>query len=203
MPLAEQGYLVLASNYRGEIQPGGQQHVADEFGGADVADVLAFKQLIPTIAAADANQVAMIGHSRGGMQSWLAAKNWPELKALMILAGVSDLQQELKVRPEMEKVYAHRIPDYYNNKEQQLKARSVVHFLPQIRADLPVLILHGDADKQVTVQSAYQIEALLKARNQPHKMVIYPRGDHGFSQYRTEIKQEILQFYPPAAKSGS
>jgi dipeptidyl aminopeptidase/acylaminoacyl peptidase len=203
MPLAEQGYLVLASNYRGEIQPGGQQHVADEFGGADVADVLAFKQLIPTIAAADANKVAMIGHSRGGMQSWLAAKNWPELKALMILAGVSDLQQELKVRPEMEKVYTHRIPDYHNNKEQQLKARSVVHFLPQIRADLPVLILHGDADKQVTVQSAYQIEALLKARNQPHKMVIYPRGDHGFTQYRTEIKQEILQFYPPAAKSGS
>lgn len=203
MPLAEQGYLVLASNYRGQIQPDPKKYYGDEFGGADVADVLAFKQLIPSITAADASKVAMIGHSRGGMQSWLAAKEWPELNALMILAGASDLQQELKVRPDMEKVFAQRIPDYHNNKEQQLKARSVVHFLPQIRADLPVLILHGDADKQVTVQSAYQIEALLKARNQPHKMVIYPQGDHGFSQYRTEIKQEILQFYPPAAKSGS
>lgn len=203
MPLAEQGYLVLASNYRGQIQPDPKKYYGDEFGGADVADVLAFKQLIPTLAAADASKVAMIGHSRGGMQTWLAAKEWPELKALMILAGVSDLQQELKVRPEMEKVFAQRIPDYHNNKEQQLKARSVVHFLPQIRADLPVLILHGDADKQVTVQSAYQIEALLKARHQPHKVVIYPQGDHGFSQYRNEIKQEILKFYPPAAKSGS
>lgn len=203
MPLAEQGYLVLASNYRGQIQPDPKKYYIDEFGGADVADVLAFKQLIPTIKAADASKVAMIGHSRGGMQTWLAAKDWPELKALMILAGVSDLQQELKVRPEMEKVFAQRIPDYHNNKEQQLKARSVVHFLPQIRADLPVLILHGDADKQVSVQSAHQIAALLKARKQPHKMVIYPQGDHGFSQYRAEIKQEILKFYPPAATSGS
>ncbi len=199
MPLAEQGYLVLASNYRGQIQPDPKKFYGDEFGGADV---LAFKQLIPTIKAADASKVAMIGHSRGGMQTWLAAKEWPELKAIMILTGASDLQQELKVRPEMEKVFAQRIPDYHNNKEQQLKARSVVHFLPQIRADLPVLILHGDADQQVTVQSAYQIEALLKARNQPHKVVIYPQGDHGFSQYRNEIKQEILKFYPPAAKTA-
>ena len=68
MPLAAQGYVVFASNYRGEhnqlnLPP--EQIGQDEFGGAEVADVLAFKPMLTKVPAANPEHVAMMGHSRG------------------------------------------------------------------------------------------------------------------------------------------
>lgn len=197
MPLAAQGYVVFASNYRGDHNPmklPAEQIGRDEFGGADVADVLAFKTLLKQVPAANPEHVAMMGHSRGGMQTWLAAKQWPELDALVIVAGVTDLEAQLQDRPDMENVYKARMPDYASNKTATLQQRSVSHFLPQIRADLPVLIVHGDQDKQVNVSNAHQIAQLLTARKQPHHLLIVPGGDHSLHQQMPELRQQMDQF---------
>lgn len=197
MPLAAQGYVVFASNYRGDHNPvklAPKQQGKDEFGGADVADVLAFKALMHRVPAANPEHVAMMGHSRGGMQTWLAAKQWPELDALVIVAGVTDLQAQLQDRPEMENVYQARIPDYANNKTATLQQRSVSHFLPQIRADLPVMIVHGDQDDRVAVSHATQIAKLLAERKQPHELLIVPGGDHSLRQQMPALREQIDQF---------
>jgi len=197
MPLAAQGYVVFASNYRGNHNPmklPPEQTGNDEFGGADVADVLAFKTLLNQVPAANPEHVAMMGHSRGGMQTWLAAKQWPELDALVIVAGVTDLEAQLQERPDMENVYKARMPDYASNKTAALQQRSVSHFLPQIRADLPVLIVHGDKDKQVDVRNAHQIAQLLSARKQPHQLLIVPGGDHSLHRQMPELRQQMDQF---------
>ena len=197
MPLAAQGYVVFASNYRGDHNPmklPPEQIGQDEFGGADVADVLAFKSLLNQVPAANPEHVAMMGHSRGGMQTWLAAKQWAELDALVIIAGVTDLEAELKFRPEMENVFKARIPDYADNTTAALQQRSVSHFLPQIRADLPVMIVHGDQDKQVEVGNATQIAKLLAERKQPHQLVIVPGGDHSLRKQMPELREQMDQF---------
>jgi dipeptidyl aminopeptidase/acylaminoacyl peptidase len=197
MPLAAQGYVVLASNYRGNHNPmklPPEQIGKDEFGGADVADVLAFKTLLNQVPAANPEHVAMMGHSRGGMQTWLAAKQWPELDALVIIAGVTDLEAQLQERPDMENVYKARISDYASNKTAALEQRSVSTFLPQIRADLPVLIVHGDKDDRVNVSNAHQIAQLLSARKQPHQLLIVPGGDHSLRQQMPELRQQMDQF---------
>ena len=197
MPLAAQGYVVFASNYRGEhnqlnLPP--EQVGQDEFGGAEVADVLAFKPMLTKVPAANPEHVAMMGHSRGGMQTWLAAKQWPELDALVIVAGVTDLEAELKFRPEMENVFKARIPDYASNKTAVLQQRSVSQFLPQIRADLPVMIVHGDKDERVAVGNATQIAKLLAQRKQPHELVIVPGGDHSLQKQMPELREQMDQF---------
>ncbi len=197
MPLAAQGYVVFASNYRGDHNPmklPAEQTGKDEFGGADVADVLAFKTMLQQAPAANPEHVAMMGHSRGGMQTWLAAKQWPELDALVIIAGVTDLEAELTFRPEMEKVFKARIPDYATNKTAALKQRSVSHFLPKIRADLPVMIVHGDKDERVAVGNATQIAKLLAERKQPHELVIVPGGDHSLHKQMPELREQMDQF---------
>lgn len=197
MPLAAQGYAVFASNYRGEhnqLKLPPEQVGKDEFGGADVADVLAFKTMLTKVPAANPAHVAMMGHSRGGMQTWLAAKQWPELDALVIIAGVTDLDAELTFRPEMENVYKARIPDYANNKTAALQQRSVSHFLPQIRADLPVMIVHGDKDERVSVGNATQIAKLLAERKQPHELVIVPGGDHSLVKQMPQLREQMDQF---------
>lgn len=197
MPLAAQGYVVFASNYRGDHNPmklPPEQIGKDEFGGAEVADVLAFKPMLTQVPAANPEHVAMMGHSRGGMQTWLAAKQWPELDALVIVAGVTDLEAELQYRPEMENVFKARIPDYANNKTAVLQQRSVSHFLPQIRADLPVMIVHGDKDERVAVGNATQIAKLLAERKQPHELVIVPGGDHSLGKQMPELREQMDQF---------
>lgn len=197
LPLAEAGYVVLASNYRGSHNPrqaqAGLAH-EDEFGGADVADVLALKSMLGKIPAANPKRVAMMGHSRGGMQTWLAARQWPELSALIIVAGVTDLARELTQRPEMAKVFAARIPNYAKTPDAVLQQRSVSSFLGQIRADLPVLIIHGDQDERVHVSQAQQIDALLSARQQPHQLLIYPGGDHSLRAQMPQIRDKITEF---------
>jgi dienelactone hydrolase len=44
----------------------------------------------------------------------------------------------------------------------------------------PVLILHGDADRNVPVREAYKIERVLEEARVPYDIQIYPGADHGF-----------------------
>jgi dienelactone hydrolase len=44
----------------------------------------------------------------------------------------------------------------------------------------PVLILHGDADKAVSVEEAHKLEKTLKENKVPYEIKIYAGQDHGF-----------------------
>lgn len=44
----------------------------------------------------------------------------------------------------------------------------------------PVLILHGDADRNVPVQEAYQLEQIVQEAGVPYEMHIYAGAGHGF-----------------------
>lgn len=194
MPWAERGYMVIASNYRGEHNwgPNQPEHVGqDEFGGAEVNDVLELWPILQQSPDADIEKVAMFGESRGGMMTYLAAKSLPGLKAVISSAGVSNLTEELKFRPAMENVYKARIPNYQAGNDEALKERSVVHFIDQIPATLPMLLLHGSADQQVDVKNSEQLAKLLQQRQQPHKLVIYPLDNHGLRKNRKQADAEI------------
>lgn len=194
MPWAERGYLVIASNYRGEHNWGRNAPAKmgqDEFGGAEVEDVRALWPILQQSPAADLDRVAMFGESRGGMMSYLAAKSMPGLKAMIVSAGVSDLAAELQFRPEMEKVFRARIPNYSTRKDDALRERSVLHFVEHLPAKLPILLLHGSADQHVDVKNSEKLATRLQQRQQPHKLVIYPLDDHGLRQHRRQADAEI------------
>jgi dipeptidyl aminopeptidase/acylaminoacyl peptidase len=197
MPLAEQGFVVIASNYRGQHN-WGQNSVmnagADEFGGAELADVKALVPIAQGIKEADANRLAMWGHSRGGMMTYMLAKSMPELKTIVVGAGPTDLAKELEIRPEMERVYKARIPNYASSKVAALTERSVLLWPEQLPADLPILIQHGDQDKQVSVGGAEQLALKLKALKRPHQLLIYPGADHGFNPVRAKAQQDMINW---------
>ncbi|MBL8151635.1 MAG: dienelactone hydrolase family protein, partial [Blastocatellia bacterium] len=50
----------------------------------------------------------------------------------------------------------------------------------QITALPPTLILHGAADEIVPVEEAYKLETVLKTKNLPYKISIYPDQGHQF-----------------------
>lgn len=200
MPLASQGYLVLASNYRGEHNWSVARRAelasaigADEFGGADVADVVALAELAKKISGADAQQLILYGVSRGGMMALLAARQLPQTKAVILKSALTDLVAQRIERPEMERVFKARIPGFSTMPDQVLRQRSAQYWPELLPATLPVLQLHGAKDDRVGVAQAH---AFAKAMQQHprYQLTIYPAGDHFLRSEQAAVDVDIRQF---------
>ncbi len=192
-PIAEQGFVVIGSQYRGTFYKDKTHN--DEFGGKDVDDVTALFKLIPNISSADENRVGMFGASRGGMQTYLTLKQMDKVKAVAVIAGVSDLTIGLEERPIMAKVHQKRIPNYAQNKQAELEKRSVLKWLDKIPQDVPILLVHGMSDERVSVEQSITLAEALEKADMPHKLVLYPGDNHGLVQNKAKATQEIVAWF--------
>lgn len=192
-PIADEGFVIIGSQYRGTYNK--LSAVQDEFGGKDVSDVTTLFSLVPHIEGADPAKVGMFGASRGGMQTFLTLKEATHIKAVATIAGNSDLLTGLSYRPQMEKVYENRIPDYAKNKIAELKKRSVLQWVDQLPGDVPILLLHGSNDKRVSVKHSIALAKALDKNNRPHKLVIYPEDDHWLSRHKAKATRELVGWF--------
>lgn len=196
LPLARAGYIVIGSQYRGSRRGGDPAiYGADEFGGADIDDVLALVDLIDSLPGADESRIGMYGWSRGGMMALLAATRTDRLRVIAVGGTPTDLAAELEIRPEMERVFRARIPNYDENKQAVLKARSAVYWADQIDTDLPILILHGERDARVSLKSAQDLARVLQEQQHPHKLVVYEDGSHSLLQQNREVVDELRMWF--------
>jgi len=192
-PVASEGFIIIGSQYRGTFIK--NSPVQDEFGGRDVDDVTELLKYIPSIEGADPLRVGMYGASRGGMQTFLALKQAKNVKAIATIAGNSDLLKGLTYRPEMEKVFRKRIPDYEQNKEAELEKRSVLKWIGELPANVPILLLHGTHDKRVSVKHSIDLADALSKNNIPHKLVLYPDDNHGLRQNKEKARKELVSWF--------
>lgn len=191
--LAEnENVAIFASNYRGIFPklPG-----KDEFGGADVDDVVALPQLFKHFPNINPEKVGMYGASRGGMQSLLAVKQGLDVDAIVLFAGQYDLFEGQKHRPEMERVHRALIPNYEQNKEEELRKRSAVFWMDEIDNDIPILLIHGDKDKRVLVDSSIALDKVLEEKGFTHKLSIYEGGGHSYGENAEEIRAETMSWF--------
>lgn len=188
LPLAKSGFMVVASQYRD----------ADEFGGNDVGDVMRLIDLSLGMPEVDAGRIFLLGQSRGAMMSYLVARRRDDITAMATIGGVSDLVAGLTSRPEMECVYSARIPGYEDDRQAALVARSAFHWAEQLPADMPVLLLHGEADDRVSVEDPIAMAARLQQLGRPHKLVVYPGDDHGLQGNWRSAHGEILDWFKSA-----
>jgi dipeptidyl aminopeptidase/acylaminoacyl peptidase len=192
-PISNEGFIIIGSQYRGTFNK--LSSTQDEFGGNDVNDVTALLDYIPSIEGSDEKRIGMYGASRGGMQTHLAAKNAQNIKAIATIAGNSDLLKGLTYRPEMEKVFMHRIPNYANNKVAELEKRSVLKWVNDLSPDVPILLLHGTNDKRVSVNHSIDLAAALSKSNIPHKLVLYPDDNHGLMKNKEKANKELVSWF--------
>jgi dipeptidyl aminopeptidase/acylaminoacyl peptidase len=180
--IIDAGFVVMVSQYRDN----------DEFGGSDINDVLTLVEIGKQLSTVKSESVSMMGASRGGMMTYMAARKLPELKSLIILAGATDLARGLTIRPEMEQVHQARIPNYETNKEALLKERSVIHWAEELNPKTPILLLHGGKDIAVHVSHAQEIAKKLKSLNRPHELVIYPNDNHGLRKNKAAVDEKVI-----------
>lgn len=161
--IASWGYVVVASQYRGNAGGEGQE----EFGGADVNDVVSLIPLLESIPQADATRIGMYGQSRGGMMTYLALTRTDRIRAAAIRAGMADSFDTVARRPEMvELVYSQLVPGWRDQREEALEARSAVRWPEKLHKGTPILLLHGSSDWRVHPSQAFNMaEALYESKH--------------------------------------
>jgi dipeptidyl aminopeptidase/acylaminoacyl peptidase len=188
--LARSGYVVIASQYRGN--GGGEGR--EEFGGADVADVLNLIPLLDAQPRADATRIGMIGWSRGGMMTYLALARTDRIAAAVIGAGAANLDDAAQRRPEMDTMFRELIPNYETDREAQLTARSALRWPERLSKDTPILLLHGSADSRVNPRQTLQLAEKLYELRHPFRLVFFENGDHSLSEYPSEVDSLITRW---------
>lgn len=189
-PFAKAGYVVIGCNYRG----GGKSEGQDEFGGKDINDVLNLIEVIKEMPKADTDKIGMYGWSRGGMMTYLALTKTDKIKAAAV--GGAPTDKTIIDRPNMEtNVYAELIPNYWENKEAELKKRSAVFWADKFPKDVPLLIMHGNSDWRVKSTHSLKLALELEKHRIPYRLKIFDGADHGIKQYRSEVNEDVIFWF--------
>jgi dipeptidyl aminopeptidase/acylaminoacyl peptidase len=189
--LAEQGYIIIGSNFREK----------DEFGGSEINDVLNLTETIKEVEKADPNNIGMFGWSRGGMMTYLALGKSDKIKSAIIGNGPTNLFELIKDRPEMEtEVIAQCIPNYLINKEIELKNRSVVFWADKLNKKSSLLILCGTNDERVNPKQADEIAEKLTEMKYNFELKKF-ETDHSFTNKQIELNEIVIKWFNDKLKN--
>jgi dipeptidyl aminopeptidase/acylaminoacyl peptidase len=159
--LANQGYVVLSVNYRSGVGYGRSFQNAPNRGGrgnAEYQDVLAAGKYLQSREDVDPNRIGIWGLSYGGVLTAQAlARNSDIFKAGVDLAGVHLWGSSLD-------------PESTSFKSSAISAIGTWKS--------PVLLWHGDDDRNVAFQQTTGLVQLLRAHNVPYELIVYPDDVH-------------------------
>lgn len=188
---ASWGYLIVATQYRGNAGGEGRE----EFGGADLADVLALIPLLEALPTADASRLGIYGQSRGGMMTYLALAATDRFAAAAVDAGMADLADSTHRRSDIERLAPELIPDWAADRTGAIARRSAVNWPEKLATRTPILLLHGTADDRVDVSHARRMAAALAQLGRPHQLVEFEGGDHALSAHRTAANERLRAWF--------
>lgn len=178
--IASWGYVVFASQYRGNA--GGQGK--ESLGGEDVNDILNLIPLAEEIPKADKNNWGIEGWSRGGMMTFLALAKDHDFKCAVLSGAISSLEKYVEDNPNLKKVYGEMIGK--KNLKENLSKRSTINFantLPKI----PYLLMHGGSDETVSPLQSIELAKKFQEKNFNYRLVIFEGGDHFLKSHRKEV----------------
>lgn len=193
-PFLKAGFVVIASSYRGGSK--GQ----DEYGGADVHDVMALEPLAASLGYIDLDNQFMLGRSRGGMMTYLAMKQGFPLNAAATEAGNPNLVEESQRRPLLAAGLGFSVPGFAEHREASLRERSAEFWPEAISA--PLLILHGTYDWRVQASTQERFAKALAAAGKPHELKIYEADNHGLTMNRGDVDARVIAWFKRHMKPG-
>lgn len=180
--------IVFASQYRGNAGGTGKE----EFGGADLQDVIKLIDLCEEFSFVDMNNLYMVGVSRGGMMTYMAAREDERIKKAAIISGISDLfmwyEERIDMRNGLSKEFIGGTPEELS---EEYEKRSATYWADELKC--PVLIIHSKLDERVSYKQAEKMVECLKEAGIEHKFITYEDDVHGLHQEDFEIIMEWCQ----------
>jgi dipeptidyl aminopeptidase/acylaminoacyl peptidase len=185
--LASQGYIVIASQYSGTTGSEGK----DEYGGEELNDVLVLKDVLSLHPHADIEAIGMHGVSRGGLMTYLAVAKVSWIKAAVVVGGLSNLQRNQTLRPEMKKVFT----DLFGGSDKEVQKRSAVYWADTFCKKTQLLLMHGTADTKVSPLDSLDLSTVLLNNDIHHQLVLFENDDHPLTNSKDERYAMTLAWF--------
>jgi len=207
---ANQGYMVLAPNYRGSTGYGKEFQQANLFdmGGGDLHDVLAGVDWIKQTGHLDPKKIAVMGGSYGGYLSMMSVTKAPDVWAagVPIVPFVNWFTEIENEDPVLQQSDLATMGDIVKNRALY-EERSPINFIDEIKA--PLLLLAGGHDPRCPKSETQQVVDAIKKRGGTVDYKIYENEGHGFARVENQIDAYkrvadfLLAHVPPADCSCS
>ena len=177
--LASKGYVVLAVNYRSGIGYGMEFREALNYGatgGSEYQDVMAAGLYLAGRADVDPKKIALWGGSYGGYLTAMGLSRASDLFAAGVdFHGVHDWNVGIAT-----------FQPSYNPLENPERTRLAFNSSPMSTVDgwrSPVLVIHGDNDRNVRFVETVTLVEALRARNVEVEQLVFPDEIHGFLRW--------------------
>jgi dipeptidyl aminopeptidase/acylaminoacyl peptidase len=186
--VANEGYIVIAPNYRGSTGYGKEFQQANLFdmGGGDLQDVLAAADWIKQTGYVDPKKLIVMGGSYGGYMSMMAVTKAPDVWAagVPIVPFVNYFTEVENEDPVLREFDLATMGDPEKNKDLY-HDRSPIFFVDQIKA--PLILLAGGNDPRCPKEEAEQVVDAIKKRGGVVDYKVYENEGHGFSRVNNQI----------------
>ena len=186
--LVNNGYVVIAPNYRGSTGYGKDFEEKNRFdmGGGDLQDVIGAARFLQTIGYVNPRKIALTGGSYGGYMTMMGLTKAPEVWAagaaiVPFVNWFTELEHEDPVLREWDLA---TMGDPVENRALY-EDRSPIHFIDRIRA--PLLVLAGANDPRCPKEESDQVTEAIRKRGGVVEYHSYEDEGHGFSRIENAI----------------
>jgi dipeptidyl aminopeptidase/acylaminoacyl peptidase len=202
--LASRGYAVLSVNYRLGVMYGRAFREPPNTvwrGAAEYKDVVAAAHYLQSLHEVDAEKIGLWGGSYGGFLTAMGlAKNSDVFKAGVDFHGVHDWSVFLTERPYFGSI-ATKPPD------EESAVKLAWESSPDAYVSTwksPVLLIHGDDDRNVPFSQTVDLVQRLRAQHAPFEQLIIPDEIHGFLMWKSWIRAygATANFFDRTLKRG-
>ena len=186
--LVNQGYLVIAPNFRGSTGYGKdfmRANYRDE-GGGDLADIVEAANWIAKSGFVDPKKLVSMGGSYGGYLTMMAVTKYPELwGAGVAIVPFTNWFTELATEDPAIREYDISIMGDPVENKALYEDRSPVNFIDGIKA--PILLIAGGNDVRDPRGESEQVAAAISKKGGFVQIKIYENEGHSFSRIENQI----------------
>lgn len=183
-PIAQwvaRGALVLRPNYRGSAGYGEAFRALNvrNLGVGDMGDVMSGVDHVIAQGIVDTTCMGSMGWSQGGYISAFLTTNTTRFKAISVGAGISNWVTYYVATD------IHPFTKQYLKNDPWRDAAIYAKTSPMttiLKARTPTLIQHGEFDRRVPIQNAYELFQGLQDMGVPTQLVVYKGFGHGITK---------------------
>jgi dipeptidyl aminopeptidase/acylaminoacyl peptidase len=206
--IVNQGYMVIAPNYRGSTGYSKEFQQANLFdmGGGDLQDVIGAADFLKQTGYVDPKKIVLMGGSYGGYMTMMGVTKAPDVWAagVPIVPFVNWFTEIEHEDPVLQQSDLATMGDLEKNKDLY-HDRSPIFFVDQIKA--PLLLLAGGNDPRCPKEEAQQVVDAVKKRNGVVDLKVYENEGHGFARVENQIDaykrvSDFLKAHVPPANCG-
>ena len=191
--LASRGFTVISVNYRSGTGYGMEFREALNYGasgGAEHQDVLGAGRYLADLPAVEADRIGLWGGSYGGYLTAMGLSRASDLFAAGVdIHGVHDWNRTIQgFIPSYE-------PEHHEEQRRLAFESSPLSTVDGWRS--PVLLVHGDDDRNVPFNETVELVEKLRELGVEHELLIFPDEIHGFLRHENwlEIFRRSADFF--------